>query len=325
MKKVLFGLVLLENFFAAHAGEPSLVQTIPLNGVEGRIDHMSMDVTGKRLFIAALGNNTVEVVDLKQGNVVHSLSGFSEPQGVCFVPEFNLLVVANGGDGRCLFFDGTTLEPVGTIQLGNDADNVRYDTQRKKILIGYGSGAIAVIDPQTKKVTSTIPLSAHPESFQMEASGAQLFVNVPNGHTVSVIDMTQNRVIGSFSLGLIAANFPMALDETNHLLFVACRIPARLLVFDTKTGNKVETLTLHGDCDDVFYDSSRKQVYASCGEGFVDVFTQTGASHYTLKSSVTAAHGGRTSFLADHLLYVAVPAYDGQKARLSVYKFQLSR
>src|SRR6266581_9241584 len=108
MKKVLLCLVLLENLIAVHAQEPRLLQTIPLNGVEGRIDHMIMDVAGKRLFIAALGNNTVEVVDLKQGKVSRSLSGFSEPQGVCFIPEFNLMVVANGGDGRCVFFDGST-------------------------------------------------------------------------------------------------------------------------------------------------------------------------------------------------------------------------
>lgn len=281
---------------------------------------MSMDVAGQRLFVAALGNNTVEVVDLKQGKVTHSLSGFSEPQGVCFVPEFNLLVVANGGDGRCLFFDGKTFEPTGTIQLGDDADNVRYDASRKQILVGYGSGAIAVIDPQTKKVTSTITLSAHPESFQIESSGAKTFVNVPGSHTISVFDRIQNKETGDFSLGLAAANFPMALDETDHRLFIGCRIPSRLLVFDTETGNKIATLTLHGDCDDLFYDAGRRQIYASCGEAFVDVFLQTDSDHYSLKQSVGTASGARTAFFTGDFIYVAVPRREDQKALIQVYQ-----
>jgi DNA-binding beta-propeller fold protein YncE len=320
MKTILLACFLLANLVGAVAQQPRLTQTIPLGGVQGRIDHMSMDVSGKRLFVAALGNNTVEVVDLKQGKVVRSISDFSEPQGVCFVPEFNLLAVANGGDGRCLFFDGTTLDPVGTLELGDDADNVRYDAAHKRIMVGYGSGALAAIDPKTKQVTSRITLGAHPESFQIESDGSRVFVNVPNAHTINVVDLGQAKVTGSFSLGLIAANFPMALDETNNRLFVACRLPARLLVFDTKTGNKIATLSLHGDCDDVFYDAARKQIYASCGEGFLDVFKQADADDYSLKQSVATVSGARTAFFDGTLIYLAVPRRGDQTASIQLYQ-----
>jgi len=297
-----------------------LVQTIPLPGVSGRIDHMSLDVAGRRLFLAALGNNTVEVVDLKQGKVIRPLSGFSEPQGVCFVPEFNLLAVAGGGNGACTFYDGSTLKLLSTLPLGDDADNMRYDTLRKKLLVGYGSGAIAVIDPQTQRLASSIPLANHPEAFQVDTSGSQLFVNVPNAHTVSVIDLAQNKVTGSFSLGLVAANFPMTLDETNHRLFIGCRIPSRLVVFDIKTGNKIATLTLHGDCDDLYYDASRKQIYASCGEGYLDTFSQTDADHYSLMQSTATAPGARTAFFDGTILYLAVPHHENKPAELRLYR-----
>ena len=320
MKSILFPCLLLANLLEASAQPPHLVQTIPLEEVQGRIDHMSMDVSGKRLFVAALGNNTVEVVDLKQGKVVRSLSGFSEPQGVCFVPEFNLLAVANGGDGRCLFFDGTTLDPVGTLELGDDADNVRYDAAHKRIMVGYGSGALAAIDPKSKQVTSRITLGAHPESFQIDADGSRAFVNVPNAHTITLVDPGLGKITGSYSLGLIAANFPMALDETDHRLFVACRLPARLLVFDAKTGNKISTLQLHGDCDDVFYNAARKQIYASCGEGFLDVFEQADSGDYSLKQSVATASGARTAFFDGALVYLAVPRRGDQKAAIQVYQ-----
>jgi DNA-binding beta-propeller fold protein YncE len=321
MKSILLPCLLLANLLEAFAQPPHLVQTIPLGEVQGRIDHMSMDVSGERLFVAALGNNTVEVVDLKQGKVVRSLSGFSEPQGVCFVPEFNLLAVANGGDGRCLFFDGTTLNPVGTLELGDDADNMRYDAARKKIMVGYGSGALAAIDPQSKQVTARITLGAHPESFQIDAEGSRVFVNVPNAHTINVVDLGQARVIGSYSLGQAAANFPMALDRTNHRLFVGCRLPSRLLVFDTRTGNKVVSLNLHGDCDDVFYDPARKQIYASCGEGFLDIFSQAGPDHYAATVSVATADGARTSFFNGDHFYLAVPHRGNQRAELRDYAF----
>jgi DNA-binding beta-propeller fold protein YncE len=318
----ILGVAFLGSVLATRAEEPQLVQTIPLDGVEGRIDHMSMDVKGERLFVAALGNNTVQIVDLAKGEVFRYLPGLSEPQGTCFIPEFNLLVVANGGDGRCLFFDGTTFNLVGTISLGEDADNVRYDAQRKKVLVGYGNGALAVIDPQTRKVVSTIPLSAHPESFQADPSGPKIFVNIPDSHALDVVDMEQKKVIGNFALGLVAANFPMALDVTDHRLFIGCRLPSRLLVFDTQTGNKVASLTLHGDCDDVFYDAAQKQIYASCGEGFLDCFSQSDADHYSLKQAIATAGGARTSYFDGNKIYLAVPHRGSQSAEIRVFKTQ---
>ena len=320
MKTILICCFLI-NLVNATAQQPRLAQTIPLEGVQGRIDHMSMDVSGQRLFLAALGNNTIEVVDLKQGKVIRSLSGFSEPQGVCFVPGFNLLAVANGGDGRCLFFEGATLDPAGILELGDDADNVRYDATHKKIMIGYGRGALAVIDPQSKRVTSRISLGAHPESFQMDADDSRVFVNVPNNHTINVADLAQAKVIGSYALGLVAANFPMALDGANHRLFIGCRLPARLLVFDTRTGNKIASLTLHGDCDDLFYDSARKQIYASCGEGFLDIFSQADPDHYAATVSVATAEGARTSFFDGAHFYLAVPLRGNQRAEIRDYAF----
>src|ERR1700720_2766828 len=63
------------------------VQTIPLDGVEGRIDHFGLDAKGKRLFVAALGNDTVEVVDLVAGKVTQHMSNLRTPQGIGFAPE----------------------------------------------------------------------------------------------------------------------------------------------------------------------------------------------------------------------------------------------
>src|ERR1041385_2362591 len=123
-----------------------LTQTIPLPGVEGRIDHLSADVKGQKLFAAALGNNTLEVVDLALGKRVRSITGLKEPQGVVFVPDLNRVFVANGGDGTIHAYDAASFALVSSLKLGPDADNVRYDAAHSQIFVGFGSGALGLID-----------------------------------------------------------------------------------------------------------------------------------------------------------------------------------
>jgi DNA-binding beta-propeller fold protein YncE len=301
-----------------------LVQTIPLPGVEGRIDHFGVDVKGQRLFMAALGNNTLEIIDLAQGKRVQTIRGLREPQGIRFAPELNRIFVANGGDGTLRAYDGTALTLASTVNLGDDADNVRYDSSAGQILVGYGSGAIATVDAKTVKTTGTIKLSAHPESFQLESSSVRMFVNVPSAGEIAVLDRKQQHVITTWPLGSLKANFPMALDEANHRLFVGTRNPARLVVFDSESGKQVTTVNCSGDTDDLFYDPQNKQIYLSAGEGFIDVFKQQDADHYQAIAKLPTAGGARTSLFVPelHRLYLAVPHRGNQEAAIRVYEVQ---
>ena len=297
-------------------------RTISLPGVEGRIDHISFDAVGHRLFVAALGNNTVEVVNLDEGKVVYSIAGLAEPQGIYFLGELNRLYVANGGDGVVRVFEGKTFAAVTNIPTDDDADNVRYDSAAKCLYVGHGRGALSAIDVITNTVVGTIPLMAHPESFQLEKDGPLAFVNVPGAHHIAVIDRLKKSVVATWSLGLVAANFPMALDEANHRLMVACRVPARLMVFDTESGKDVAKLDLHGDCDDLFFDPVRHRLYASCGEGFIDVFTQMDADHYVLKEAVTTEAKARTCFFDGEHIYLAVPKRGDRSAEMRCYRIE---
>lgn len=303
----------------AHAATLTFTRTIPLPSIEGRIDHLSIDSEGSRLFVAALGNNTVEVVDLKAGKVVHSISGLAEPQGLCYVREFNRLYVANGGDGALRSFDGTTYAPVTVIKFGHDADNIRYDPSAKLLYVGYGSGALGIADAAKNSLVGKIPIGAHPESFQLEKTGMRVFINVPRTHTITVADRVAKKVTDRWSLGKVTANFPMDLDEANHRAFVCSRIPARLLVYDTTSGMQLAKLDLHGDCDDVFYDPARHEVYAICGEGFIDVFAQLDADHYTLKDVVVTVATARTGVFDGQQIYLAVPRHGAMPAEIRVY------
>src|SRR5262247_4532618 len=261
----------------AHAEEATplrLVQTIPLPNVEGRIDHMAVDLKDQRLFVAALGNNTVEVLDLRAGKRIRSITGLHEPQGVGFIPEFNKIYVANAKSGACDVFDASSFEVIKSVKFSDDADNIRYDAAARRVYVGYGSGGLGIIDAATGDKLGEIKLESHPESFQLERSGPRIFINIPTSQKIVVVDREKRATNTSWPTSVATANFPMALDETHHRLFVGFRKPAKLSVFDTESGKVVAELPSPDDADDIFDDSSRQRIYVSGGDGSIGIFQQ---------------------------------------------------
>ena len=305
-----------------HGATLRLIQTIPLDGVEGRIDHMAVDVAGQRLFIAALGNNSLEVIDLRAGKRIHSISGLREPQGVAYVGEANQIYVACGGDGAVNVYDANSFRLVTTLRDLEDADNVRYDAAAKRVFVGYGNGALAIIDTATTKHIGDIKLAGHPESFQLEPKGSRIFVNVPTAKHVTVVNREKSSAITTWPLKNAAANFPMALDEVNRRLFVGCRQAAALIVFDSDSGKEVASAAIDGDTDDVFYDQKRSRIYVSCGAGFIDVLDCTALLPDSVIGKIPTASGARTSLFVPELnrLYLAVPHRGNQPAEVRVYE-----
>lgn len=297
-----------------------LEKTVELPEVQGRIDHMSVDVKGQRLFVSALGNNTVEVIDIKAGKRVKTITGLAEPQGVLYLPANDRIYVANAKDGSVRVFDGTSYALLKTLDYGDDADNLRFDAGRQRILVGYGGGALGEIDSQGNKVAET-KLDAHPESFQLEKDSSRIYVNLPKSRKVAVIDREQHTVTATWGTGMAFANYPMALDEKDHRLFVVTRFPARLLVFDTSKGKIVQSISVVGDCDDVFYDAPRRRIYASGGEGAISVFEQQDPDHYKELARIATVKGARTSFFSPDLdrLFLAVRRQGSQPAAIRVF------
>lgn len=301
------------------------VQSISLPGVEGRIDHFDIDLKGQRLFVSALGNDTLEAIDLKTGKLIQSIDGCSEPQGVVYVPDLNRIFVANGGAGTVNVLDGTSFKLLKRLGGMSDADDARYDARAGLVYVAYGDGALAVIRAATAEKIASIKLDAHPEAFELEPNGNRIFINVPDAREIEVADRRQQAVVAKWPTERFRGNFPMALDEKDRRLFVGCRRPARLVVFDIAAGRQLTDLPLSGDCDDLFYDAARRRIYASCGEGFVEVISQQSADSYAEREKVPTASGARTSlFIPErNLLYVAVPHRGDQPAEILVYKVEL--
>ncbi|PYI48469.1 MAG: hypothetical protein DMF11_03480 [Verrucomicrobia bacterium] len=309
---------------AMESASLKLQQTIALPGVEGRIDHFAFDAAGERLFICALGNNSVEVLDLRKGERIHSITGLGAPQGIAYIPELDRIFVANDKGGVCKIYDGKSFQKISELNFKDDADNVRYDDATKKIYVGFGSGGIAIVNAADGKQIGSIKLSAHPEAFELEKNGKRIFVNVPNSRHVAMIDREKGVVVATWKTDLAFGNFPMALDEANHRLFVGCRLPSKLVVLNTKSSNIVAKIDISGDPDEVFYDSKRHCIYAICGAGKIDIIEQTDPDTYRISTKVDTAAGARTGlFVSKHdALFVAVPHRGSQKAEVRAYRVE---
>jgi DNA-binding beta-propeller fold protein YncE len=316
----LIALVSAVSASGADAGALRLEKEILLPTVEGRIDHFAADESGQRLFIAALGNGSIEILDTRIGERTAEIKGLEEPQGVCYDSKSGRLYVATGRDGKLRIYDGKSLSLQETLEFGNDADNVRYDRQTGDIWVGYGHGGLAIVNSTGQKI-GLISLGSHPESFLFEDTGDRVYVNVPKQFGIAVIDRKKRAVVAKWGVGGALANYPMALDEVDKRLFVGCRVPARLVILDIDSGRVIVTLPTVGDTDDVFYDTVRRQIYVIGGEGAVEVFRQRDPDHYESVGRTPTASGARTGFFVpnSNRLYVAVPHRGPQAAKVFVY------
>jgi len=316
--------------------------SVPLEGVEGRLDHLTADSASRRLFVAALENHSVEVIDLAKRQRVQRIAGILEPQGLVFIPGVTRLIAACRGDGTCRSFDANSLEEGPWIDLGRNADNVRFDAQSATIFVGSGAepgpGLMSAIDlvsllpaqqggkpaspksgadlrldrPRQADARAQVELPSHPESFQLDPAKHRLYVNVPDEHQIAVVDVTPSglQVSARWPVTVAEKNFPMTLDTANDRLYIACRKPPCLTTYDTHAGRMLSQTPCVGDSDDVFFDAKARRIYVIGGEGFVDVFRapEKGEDPARLQRVSTVPRARTGLFMPDlRLLAVAVP------------------
>jgi len=306
----------------AQATAPLAVESkISLGDVRGRIDHLAVDESRQRLYVAELGNDTVGVVDLRERKLIRTLTGLKEPQGIGYVASTDTVYVANSSDGSVRLFRGPDLKAAERIDLGDDADNVRVSDAAQQVLVGCGDGALAILDAVTHTKIADIPLKAHPESFRIEAKGRHIYVNVPRAHEIAIVDQATRRQIGAWPTGELSANFPLALDEIHERVLAVFRHPATLGVFRAQDGKRIATVQTCGDSDDLFVDAKRSLVYVICGEGYVEVFAAHDESYVSL-GRIATLPGARTGLFVPEIdrLVVAARAKGSEPASVWVLR-----
>jgi WD40 repeat protein len=310
-----------------------LTAQIPLPGVHGRFDHFTFDpAEPARIFISALGNSSVEVIDLVKDIDVHSITGIPEPQGIVFAVGLNKLFVGSR-KGKLYIYDGSDYKLITSIDYKADVDNLRYDAASKRVYVGYGdddTAAIGMVDATTnQRLDGVYKLDTHPESYQLEKSGPNLYVNLMDLKKIGVINRSTKTVTTWELPPKFGENFPMALDEADHRLMIVTRTPPRLVVYDTNSGKVVATQPCVADVDDLYYDANHKRVYIPGGQGFIDVFQQNDADHYERLAKIPSIVGARTAGYTPRVgkkgldrIFLAVPYSPSKEAAVWTYSVQ---
>jgi DNA-binding beta-propeller fold protein YncE len=328
MKSILLSLAAtLSLLLPAHSQDQAplvLAKTIPLPEVSGGFNHMSVDSEHQRLFVTATTKKSLEIIDLKAGKSWRSLTG-DGPAAALFAPEFNQLYVTRR-QNLCIY-DGTTFDLLTTVDLQSSLDELHYDPNAKRLYVGCMSSnntAIAIIGLPDGKRKGEIKLSAKPQAFVVEQKGSRIFANLPSLKHIAVLDREKQTLLAPWPLKDVSGNYPIALDESNHRLFVGCRRPAQLVVLDTTTGRQVAAVPIAADTDDLAYDPAHKRIYVACGEGSLDVIDQRDADHYQLREQISVPPGSRNSvFSAEaNQFYLAVPQSGNQPAEIRVFQPQ---
>ncbi|HEX4021717.1 MAG TPA: hypothetical protein VHX63_11260 [Acidobacteriaceae bacterium] len=331
MTKIATAIVLsfLCGFAARAQTDPplKLQQTIALPGVTGKFDHFSIDLTTDTLFAAVAGNHTVEVVDLKAGKVLQTITGLGKPHGLAWVPETHRLYVADGTLAQLKVYQGSPLHTTGTLKLSDDADDMVYNPKNKMLYVGHGGSnaanpaRIAIVNTKDFALTADLPVAAHPEALDLDVQGQRIFTNIADAAQVAVINGKTHIIDATWKLTGVSDNVPMAYEAEQQVLFVACRKPAVLLALDANTGKEIARLPVHADADDLFYDANLHRVYVITGAGAVDVYAIDSGKHLRSLGSIHTESGAKTGLFVPsrNALYVGVPGSASEPAQIRVY------
>jgi DNA-binding beta-propeller fold protein YncE len=308
----------------------TLTHTVELPGITGDFDHLAIDLKGQRLFLAGEDHKTLEIIDLKTNQSLRSLSGFGTPHSILYLPEKDELYVADGDDGAIKILSGSDYQVVRRIKLLKGADSIGFDADARQLFVVSGGKDVPLdysilfrVDLVSEKPTGQVRFdSNHVEAMALDRAGSRLFINDSAKNQVAVIDRKTMKETGRWTVGVAQENSPMAFDEAAKRLFIVCRKPATLVVMDSDTGAVVASFPAAARADEVAFDRDNHRIYVPGGEGFISVFSQVDANHYSLTSKVPSALGAKTALLVPqvHKFFVAVsPGETKEVAKVLIY------
>jgi YVTN family beta-propeller protein len=322
-----FGLIPFSATSQTLAPAMRLTKTIVLPGVQGKLDHFAIDLAGNRLFLAATGSGSVQVIDLKTDKVRESIGGLVKPHGLAWDASTGTLYVTDGALAELRAYKGEPFSVAGTIKLSVDADDMMYDNANHMLFVGHGgsdtanAARVAVIDTDHFALIANVGVASHPEGLDFDRETGRLFVNVADSNEVAVIDTAAKALSSQWKVTKAAENVPMAFDREHHLVFVACRTPGTLIALDSLTGREIASLPAAGKADDLFYDPALRRVYLISGAGEVDLFQVDEGRTVRSLSVLQTVPGAKTALFvpSQNLVYLGVPGTAGHAVEVREY------
>jgi DNA-binding beta-propeller fold protein YncE len=333
MRKIgIFLLVLLAVVQKAPGQEKpplKLIETTPLPGFSGDFDHLAADLKGNRLFLAAEDHKTVEVFDLKSGKSIHSITDFGQPHAILYLPDSNNLIVTDGDDfGRVALVSGENYQIKDTIKLPEGVDGAVFNPVTKYYYVESGGKTehqLNIIDTKNFKHVGDITLPGnHSEAMAIDRVGKKMYVNLTAVSALGVVDLQSGKLTAQWPIADGKVQNSIALDEPNHRLFIATRMPPKFLVLDTESGKIVASLPCAPINDDMWFDVARKRIYVT-GSDTTSVIAQRDADHYEQIAEVPTGFRAKTSLYIPSLsrLYVAVSGKGKPDAKLALQIYQV--
>jgi DNA-binding beta-propeller fold protein YncE len=302
-------------------------RTIQLSGVSGKFDHFAVDLAGHRLFAAATGNHSVEVVDLNTDKVVQSITGLGKPHGLAWVASSGSLYVADGTLAELRAYKGSPLALAGKIDLSDDADDMAYDSATQTLFVGHGGsdGAnparIALVDTAKFTLVADLPVASHPEALELDPAGGRVFANLADSNEIAVLSTASRKIETTWKLENASDNVPVAYDGSASIVYVACRKPPTLLAVDARTGRQVSKAPSGAGADDLFFDAALHRLYLISGAGEVDAYDTDPSGTLGTASVTRTESGAKTALFVPALrsLFVGVPGVGGHPAEIRVF------
>lgn len=329
-------LVLIVCCMAAVAQAPlRLVQTIEMPEVPAGpyADHMALDLRGQRLFVTPQANKAVDVLDLKTGKVLHTITGFGNPHAIFYREDTNRLFVTDGGAGELKIFDATTYHYLHSIKLALNADGIGYDQRTGYLYVSNGGdeagqeySLISIVDTAREEKVGDIRIDSPVlEGMVVDNATDRIYICLPESNSIAIVDLKKRAVIATWPLTLGKKNMALALDSANHRLYVGCRdtdVRGSIVIMDTETGKQLGRLPIGGWVDSIFYDSANGRIYASSGVGEVYSYRREPNDHYVALEPTDTAVMAKTSLFSAQLnrLYVAIPHLGDTTAKVLVFE-----
>jgi DNA-binding beta-propeller fold protein YncE len=306
-----------------------LSQSIELPNVQGGFDHLAYDSVGKRVFVAAEDNGSIEVIDLQKAVRIASIPGFQSPHSILVRPGSSTILVTDSGPEASAFVSSVTLMKTRQLKLALGANCILFDAQRKRLYVTAGgdrvhlsSSILQSINPDTGEIVKSVTVNAlHLQPMALDLATNRLFVNLADQHAVGIFNAESLQRISTWKIPGCKKNSPIIFDGEHHRLFVVCGDPGVLLVLDSDSGSVETSIPTPSDPDDMDLDASTNRLFIP-GDGSLNVYDVSRSSHVKLIQRVATAKDAKTGLLlpGGRRYLLAVPSSKkAGKARIDVF------